>query len=175
MPAKNLMGMQFGRLTVLEMVGRDKHSNVMWLCRCECGQETVVRAANLISAAVISCGCASGSSIKHGDSGKRLYRIYKGILRRIDCPERKEYKNFGALGIGIAKEWRESYSTFKAWAISNGYADNLSICRRDKTADYTPENCFWGTTEELRKTGYAHRHKNPAKPVREGTGVTGET
>lgn len=158
--AKDLTGQRFGRLIALERSGKDKWQNVLWKCRCDCRNETVVRGANLIAGAVMSCGCAKElNAFTHGGSKTRLYRIWKGLFRRTEDSSRKEYATCGGYGIRICQDWHESFEAFRSWAMKNGYNDDLSICRRDKTADYSPENCFWGTTAELRKTGYAHRKK----------------
>ena len=38
-----LAGQKSGRLLVLYECGRSKEGNVLWKCRCECGNECVVR------------------------------------------------------------------------------------------------------------------------------------
>ena len=53
----NLTGETFGRLTVIREAGRDEHGLVLWECRCECGDTTVVRTSNLRSGNTRSCGC----------------------------------------------------------------------------------------------------------------------
>lgn len=53
----DLTGEVFGRLTVVKEYGRDKRGEVLWLCRCECGNEVVVLGSNLRSSATTSCGC----------------------------------------------------------------------------------------------------------------------
>ena len=55
----DLVGQRFGKLTVLEWHGTDKHRNTTWRCRCDCGNETVVRANALNMGRVKSCGCLS--------------------------------------------------------------------------------------------------------------------
>lgn len=55
-----LTGQRFGKLTALrraENVGRD----TAWLCRCDCGAETVVRTAYLRRGKARSCGCDAES------------------------------------------------------------------------------------------------------------------
>ena len=47
----------------------------------------------------------------------------------------------------VCDEWLE-YKGFKAWAITNGYADNLTIDRIDSNGNYEPENCQWITLAE---------------------------
>lgn len=54
---KNLVGQRFGKLVVIERAENDKHGNVRWLCRCDCGNETVVISGHLKSGATQSCGC----------------------------------------------------------------------------------------------------------------------
>lgn len=47
----------FGRLTVVKYVGLDKYNNALWLCRCECKNEIVVKGINLRNSRTRSCGC----------------------------------------------------------------------------------------------------------------------
>lgn len=52
----NLTGQRYGRLTVVgpaENIG----GRTAWLCRCDCGRETVVRTCHLRAGHVVSCGC----------------------------------------------------------------------------------------------------------------------
>ena len=55
--AIDLTGRKFGRWTVVERVGKDKHNNIRWLCRCDCGTEKVLGAHMLLSKNSQSCGC----------------------------------------------------------------------------------------------------------------------
>lgn len=52
---KDLTGMRFGRLTVLEYAG-DKS----WFCRCDCGNTATVRTGCLLSGDTKSCRCLAG-------------------------------------------------------------------------------------------------------------------
>lgn len=58
---KNLTGQRFGRLIVLERANDIIRSNsqhaTQWLCRCDCGNETIVRGNVLLRGATKSCGC----------------------------------------------------------------------------------------------------------------------
>ena len=43
----DLTGQRFGKLTVIARDGSDKNNKATWLCRCDCGKETVVRGSDL--------------------------------------------------------------------------------------------------------------------------------
>jgi len=53
----DLTGQVYGRLTVLEDVGRSKDRKIIWKCQCECGHTVDVRSGDLQSGATQSCGC----------------------------------------------------------------------------------------------------------------------
>ncbi len=53
---EDYIGRRFGDLTVLEYAGKQNGVH-RWLCRCDCGRETVVKHSNLVSGHTRSCGC----------------------------------------------------------------------------------------------------------------------
>jgi hypothetical protein len=55
--AVDITNQVFGRWTALKPVGKDKHNNVRWLCRCACGTEKVLTTNALLSKGSQSCGC----------------------------------------------------------------------------------------------------------------------
>ena len=73
----------------------------------------------------------------------RLYSIWLGIKKRCYCKSDTRFKWYGARGIKMCEAWWNDYAAFAAWALANGYADNLSIDRRENSGDYCPENCRW--------------------------------
>jgi DNA-directed RNA polymerase subunit M/transcription elongation factor TFIIS len=86
---------------------------------------------------------AGKSRVKHGDCGTRLYSIWKNMHSRVsDTSPHTAYTN-----ISVCDEWK-SYETFKAWALSTGYSDELTIDRKDPNSNYTPSNCRWLTLSE---------------------------
>ena len=66
--AYDLTGNRYGLLTVLSQAEPRIRSNgnrkYMWLCRCDCGNETVKEEWNLISGHTRSCGCLEKYSVK---------------------------------------------------------------------------------------------------------------
>lgn len=73
-PHKDLTGMRFGRLTVVEYSGDGK-----WLCSCDCGNETTVQTSHLNSGHTQSCGCymrdRTSEANSHNLTGKRFERL----------------------------------------------------------------------------------------------------
>lgn len=50
-------GQQFGNLTVVQLVGKNKFRNNIWECECICGKHIYVQTKDLISGEKQSCGC----------------------------------------------------------------------------------------------------------------------
>lgn len=38
---KDLTGMKFNKLLVIEQAGHDKYNKILWRCKCDCGNEVV--------------------------------------------------------------------------------------------------------------------------------------
>ena len=61
-------------------------------------------------------------------------------------PNNPWYKDYGGKGIGVCDEWRESFESFRDWALANGYREKLMLSRKDINSDFTPENCYFTKT-----------------------------
>lgn len=69
----DLTGQRFGRLVVIKESGRKKDRSIKWLCKCDCGKETVTAGYELRSGRVTSCGCIKYD--KFDLSGQRIGRL----------------------------------------------------------------------------------------------------
>lgn len=136
-------GERFGNLLALKKLPQKPYTKAKYLCRCDCGKETIVTGSNLITGHVSSCGCLVK---KHGLTHKeRLYNIWVGMKQRCRDKNSKDYPNYGGRGISVCLEWNNDYLAFKQWALSNGYNDSLSIDRIKSDGNYEPSNCRWAT------------------------------
>ena len=67
---KNLIGNQYGLLTVVDTAEPDAKGNRRWLCRCECGNTVVVLEGNLVRLHTRSCGCLKSPDLTGRVFGK---------------------------------------------------------------------------------------------------------
>ena len=56
----DLTNERFGKLVVIKKRGKDKHGHIEWLCKCDCGEETIATTSDLRRGHVKSCGCLGG-------------------------------------------------------------------------------------------------------------------
>ena len=155
MPKKiDLTGQPFGRLIVIREAGRAKDGKVLWLCKCDCGREKVVRGSCLTrrNKPTVSCGCWNEEKkIKHGCWHKTWYDTYLAMMER--CGHRtgaSEYalNNYRDRGITVCELWRNSPQAFGDWLLAHGWRKGLQIDRIDNSQGYSPENCRVVTPKE---------------------------
>ena len=141
-----LMGKRFGRWTVIGRTDKKHFSSFLWVCRCDCGTVREVIGSSLSLGKSTSCGCKGGEktaerNATHGFSSHRWYNTWKSMIHRCHLKTSSGYYLYGARGISVCAEWRESPVLFLEWLDQDGYKSGLQVDRIDNDKGYSPENC----------------------------------
>ena len=97
-------------------------------------------------------------------SKTRLYSIWSGMKSRCYNPNATSYKWYGAKGVTICDEWKNSYKAFAEWAIEHGgynpdteHEIVLTIDRIDSSKGYEPDNArFIEAPDNIAKRNKEH-------------------
>lgn len=156
MPRKRTMpiGQKFGRLTVIgDAAPSGARRKARWLCRCECGDDTIVVADNVMSGHTRSCGCLhremhADRLRTHGMSQTSPeYTSWRAMRNRCSGAVSGDPGGYySARGIDMAPEW-ESFERFYA-DMGARPSPSHSIDRIDNARGYWPDNCRWATDAE---------------------------
>lgn len=163
-------GDRFNKLTVIKEVEKfvqpSGQSQRGFLCKCECGNTKKVRLSHLRHNRVVSCGCELGEM--HGDTGSKLHNTWRGMINRCDRSSYKESHLYKERGITVYEKWKNSYLSFKNWALKNGYKEGLTIDRINNDKGYYPDNCRFVTqyiNNLNRRNTYTVNYKGKEEPL----------
>lgn len=172
---KDLVGVKFGKLTVIEQHGFTKRNiygsrYALWYCQCDCGNFCERNTSTLSKRENHSCGCLnqehlkemSKNNTKHGMTRTGIYYSYKAMMSR--CYRKKDihYHAYGERGISVCDEWRNNPTAFIKWGLAHGWADGLTLERIDVDGNYEPSNCKWIPREEQYKNKQSQKRKRQA-------------
>lgn len=82
----------------------------------------------------------------HGKYGTPSYRSYREMLRRCYNNKRINYERYGGRGIGVCKEWLNSFVAF--YRDMGDRPEGMQLERKRNDEDYSKENCCWATPRE---------------------------
>lgn len=146
---KDITGRRFGYLVAIEPAGSRPSGNKLWLCQCDCGNQTITSGADLRTK-TLSCGCKPKT---HGHSKLSnyhpLYAVWKTIRQRCNNPDNADYRWYGGRGISICERWND-FTLFLA-DVGERPSPDLTIDRIDNEGNYEPSNIRWATWEQQRK------------------------
>ena len=158
--AADRTGERYGKLVVLGPVRRNKHSQIVWECVCDCGKKTEVLSAQLSTGKTKSCGClrlmTNDGSIRpchlkgkdspywrgHGDiSAYRFIKIKEGAERRgVEMAVSIEY----IWDLFLQQDRKCSLSGLQInFAESSRGVSTASLDRIDNTKGYIEDNVQW--------------------------------
>ena len=138
--SKDIQGQIFGKLTAITPTNERKHGSVIWRCQCECGNEILVSAENLLSGNTKSCGCL------HSIGNSTIYNLLSQLEINF-CSEYKVYIN------GI----RYSFD----FAILNNNNSIKCLIEYDGILHFTQDKYHgWNTPETWEKTQLNDSIKN---------------
>lgn len=175
MPATaNLVGQRFKRLLVVKLASSRP---ILWLCRCDCGNERLVPTRNLRNSNTKSCGCLQRDVVRqyatiHGATADRKrtseYRSWRHMIERCYNPNIREWKYWGGAGVQVCPQWRHNFQQFLHDMGPRPVGHSIDRYP-DKNGHYEPGNCRWATpTEQTRN----RRPRTPKQATMSPTAAT---
>lgn len=159
----DLSGLRFGRLIVVRREPRPGKPPC-WICRCDCGTETIVFGGNLARGNTTSCGCAHAdimrSRITHGQtSGGEISpenKAWQGMRARCENPNITHYADYGGRGITVCERWQKFENFFADMGLRPSPKHTLDRYPNNN-GNYEPGNCRWATMLEQQRNRRSNR------------------
>lgn len=142
-PRLDLINQRFGRLLVIEFVGLNKHSQSIWKCRCDCGNEKTASVTALNGERTRSCGC-----LRTGRQGKRARLLpLPGKFRCTKCKTQRPLSekipdtNYRCIECGPGRAPKH-HPELRMWRSAKKRADACSVPFTIRVEDIViPEIC----------------------------------
>jgi hypothetical protein len=138
--ALNLKGKRFEYFVVVDQVGKDKHGQLRWLCKCNCGNQFESTSQAISKEQRRSCGCQAYSKTRR--------------VKRIKDPKDISYKR------AVNRRKQQAKKRGIEWHLSDNQTKELLLgnCFYCGTPPFTSYNAYLtksGTYCGVRHQGYA--------------------
>jgi|GEM_PF-6850308 hypothetical protein len=167
----------FGNFKVVEISKSHFSGNAIWAMECLiCHNIVHILPRNIFMGYEIECGC--GNSYRYEGEAKvinediqlknnfnnnenndgwtftnkdrqRLRKIRQVLINRCYNEKYTSYHLYGGNGITVSNNWLKSLDNFIDWSIKNGYRPWLNLKRKNKKGNYTEDNCYWGSVDNI--------------------------
>lgn len=75
------------------------------------------------------------------------YKIWKGMIKRCENPNNKDFEEYGARGIAVCQAWRNNFLEF-FHSVGARPSPKHSLDRIENDRGYEPGNVRWATAKE---------------------------
>lgn len=150
----DLTGKRFGKWTVIKHVAKSR-----WVCRCDCGTESVCLGGNLKNGGSTKCERCRlevAHTPKHGHCPGSLksptYAVWASVKQRCTNLGSATAASYGDVGIKMCQAWRDSFEAFLA-SMGERPSQHYSIDRANK--DETTRHYSCGQCDECKESGWS--------------------
>ena len=118
---KDITGVEFGFLTALSPTDKRDRKDIVWLCRCRCGNTVELTATRLLSNNTLSCGCIHTEVIRRANKYFGGTSLERSLREQVTCSRSKS----GYVGVTKKRDKWQAYITYQGKRTSLGVYDKL--------------------------------------------------
>jgi len=141
----DLIGMRFGKLTVVSETTALGTFPRKFHCKCDCGSDTFPNYSGLVNRGVSAC--RSCAYTKHGHAARGhltpTYHSWSSMVARCTNPNHQKWEFYGGRGITVCPEWMDFSKFLEDMGEKPDTGRRMSIERTDNSKGYYKGNCIW--------------------------------
>lgn len=106
---KDIAGMTFGYLTAIEPTDKRERKNIIWRCKCQCGNEVELPATRLLVKNTLSCGCLTKEYLQRANK----YIDHTSLRQALKDDVKSSNAKSGYTGVREKRDKWQAYITYK--------------------------------------------------------------